>query len=456
MADTIEIKVPDLGHDEAEVIEVLVKPGDRIGVDDPLITVESDKASMEVPSPAAGTVEAVAVAVGDKVKTGQTILTLKADESGTEKGGAAEPAAAPQAEAASPAKPAPDERAADAPAAAPAPSAAAAPPAVERKADADAPGPRPAPIPSEPIDPAAFRKAHASPAVRKFARELGVDLSRVSGSGPKGRILREDVQRYVKTRLAEAERGAAGGGALPPLPTVDVAAFGPVETQPLSTINKLTGRNLHASWVNIPHVTQFDEADITELEAFRKRLAEEYRERGVKMTPLPFLIKAAVAALKAFPRVNSSLAPDGENLILKRYYHIGIAVDTPDGLVVPVIRDADRKGLVELAEAVMDLATRARNKRLKPDELKGGCFTISSLGGVGGTAFTPIINPPEVAILGVSRAAHKPHWDGERFVPRLMLPLSLSYDHRVIDGVLGARFTRYLAEVLGDLRRLLL
>jgi pyruvate dehydrogenase E2 component (dihydrolipoamide acetyltransferase) len=317
---------------------------------------------------------------------------------------------------------------------------------------------------SRKVDETSFAQAHASPAVRRFARELGADLGRVKGSGRKGRILKEDVQAWVKAQLqagagrSDSAGGSLGGLDLAPAPEVDFEKYGPVETEPLTKIQKLTGANLHRSWVTIPHVTQFDEADITELEAFRKSMKAEAEQRGVKLTPLPFQILAVVAALKEFPRFNASLSADGENLVMKGYVHIGIAVDTPRGLVVPVIRDADQKGLFQLAEELSDLASRARDRKLSPDDMGGGSFTISSLGGIGGTAFTPIVNPPEVAILGVSKAAMKPVWNDEtsEFEPRLMLPLSLSYDHRVIDGVAGARFTSYLAQVLGDIRRLLL
>jgi len=308
------------------------------------------------------------------------------------------------------------------------------------------------------IDEAAFGHAHASPAVRRLAREFGVDLARVKGTGPKERILKEDVQSHVKAELARP-RGAEGGGfgmTLPPLPPVNFAKFGPVETRPLSRIRKLSGSNLHRNWVSIPHITQHDEADITELEAFRKAQAEEAKKSGIKFTMLGFLMKASVVALKQHPEFNASLAPDGESLVLKQYYHIGIAVDTPNGLVVPVIRDVDKKGLLELAKELGEVSARMRAGKIAPTDLQGGCFSISSLGGIGGTNFTPIINAPEVAILGVGKAAMKPVWQGREFTPRLMVPLSLSYDHRVIDGALGARFISYLSSVLSDIRRLVL
>ena len=433
MSDVLEVKVPDIGDfKDVPIIEVLVKPGDSVKPEDPLITLESDKATMDVPAPRAGTVKDVKVRVGDKVSQGALVLTLE--------GSAAEKASAP-------------------PQAEPAPAAPAAPPAP--KAAAAAPRATAAPesptASLEPIDEAKARLAHAGPSVRRFARELGADLSKVTGSGPKNRVLREDVQAYVKTELARP-RGGAGGLPfnLPPLPQIDFAKFGPVELRPLSRIKKLSGANLHRNWVAIPHITQNDEADITELEAFRKGQAEEAKRTGIKFTVLGFLMKAVVVALKQFPQFNASLAPDGESLVLKHYYHIGVAVDTPLGLVVPVIRDVDKKGLLELAKELGDVSGRMREGRINPPDLQGGCFSISSLGGLGGTTFTPIINAPEVAILGVGRASLKPVWDGKQFAPRLMLPLSLSYDHRVIDGAQGARFIAFLATVLSDIRRLVL
>ena len=447
-----EIFVPDIGDfKEVDVIEILVKPGDRVEKESSLITVESDKATMEIPSPVAGIVRELRVKVGDKVAEGTLILLLEEME------GAQPVAAAPQA------KPA---------AAAPKPSLTAAvpaPPVGETRGSADLAEvpplvPRTGPVPYEPIaEPAAF-KPHASPSVRKYARELGVDLARVQGSGQKGRITPEDVQAFVKSALRGAPAAApapAGGAALGLIewPQVDFAKFGPIETQPLSRIKKLTGANLHRNWVMIPHVTQFDEADITELEAFRKGNTADTERQGFKLTLLAFLIKACVTALRQYPEFNASLDKTGANLILKRYYHIGVAVDTPDGLVVPVIRDADRKGVFDLARELAEISKLARDKKLKPGDMQGGTFSISSLGGIGGTAFTPIINAPEVAILGVSKSSMKPVWVGGkdgRFEPRLMLPLSLSYDHRVLDGVLAARFTTYLVSVLSDIRRSLL
>jgi len=439
----IEVKVPDIGDfKDVPVIEVLVKPGDTVKKDDSLVTLESDKATMEVPAPSSGTVKEIRVKVGDKVSEGVAILTM---EGGAEVKAPAKPAPAPapaQAGASLPTKPAP--------AAAPAP--------------APAPAPKPAPVATTPIaegqaaDQTHTAPPHASPGVRRFARELGVDVARVSGTGPKGRILKEDVQGFVKNALAGGVPAAArapGGGlgdlGLPAWPKVDFAKFGPIEAKPLSRIQKISGPALARNWVMIPHVTQFDEADITELEAFRAKVNEENAKAGVKITPLAFLIKAVVAALKKYPALNSSL--DGENLVLKHYWNIGFAADTPNGLVVPVIKNADQKGVMQIAQETSELAAKARDGKLGPADMQGGTFSISSLGGIGGTSFTPIVNAPEVAILGVSKAAMKPMWNGKEFAPRLMMPLSLSYDHRVVDGALGARFTTYLAQVLADLRR---
>jgi pyruvate dehydrogenase E2 component (dihydrolipoamide acetyltransferase) len=432
MAELKEIRVPDIGDFKSvEVIEVLVAPGDTIAAEDSLITLESDKASMEIPAPEGGVVREVRVKVGDHIAEGSPILVLEPGE-------------------ASAAKPAPAAKSAEAPA----PVAAETPaPAPASKATAE-PAPAAKPSPTAHLNEQRFRKAHASPSVRRFARELGVDLGEVGGSGAKGRILREDVQAYVKRALSHG--AAAGGLGVAPMPEVDFSQFGEIETQPLTKINKLTGQNLHRNWVSIPHVTQFDEADVTNLESFRKQMVEEYAAKGVKITMLAFLMKAVVSALREFPRFNASLDPTQENLIVKKYFHIGIAVDTPDGLVVPVIRDVDRKSLVDLAQELGEVSKRAREKKLKPSDMQGGCFSISSLGGIGGTAFTPIINAPEVAILGVSRTSWQPVYENGEFVPRLMLPLSLSYDHRVIDGALGARFTSFLSKLLSDTRRMLL
>jgi pyruvate dehydrogenase E2 component (dihydrolipoamide acetyltransferase) len=436
----IEVKVPDIGdYKDVPVIEVLVKPGDAVGKEASLLTLESDKATMEVPSPAAGVVQDVRVKVGDKVSQGTLILML---EAGAEASAAAAPAAPVAPPAAAPAVPA------AAPAApAPAPQPAAAPPQPTASPTAAL----------EPVDEAGFRNAHASPSVRRFARELGVDLAKVTGSGPKGRILKDDVQGYVKTELARP-RGTGGGlpFSLPPLAQVDFAKFGPVTVEPLTRIKKLSGGHLHRNWISIPHVTQHDEADITEMEAFRKQQSEELKRDGIKFTPLVFMLKAVVVALKQYPNFNASLASDGESLVLKQYFNIGVAVDTPLGLVVPVIRDVDKKGLIEIARELAEVSARMRDGKISPADLQGGCFSISSLGGIGGTAFTPIINAPEVAILGVSKGQLKPVWNGREFVPRLMLPLSLSYDHRVIDGAQGARFITFLSSVLSDIRRLVL
>jgi pyruvate dehydrogenase E2 component (dihydrolipoamide acetyltransferase) len=436
VAETKQVLIPDIGDfKDVPVIEVLVKSGDSIKVEDPLIVLESDKAAIEVPSPFAGVVKDMSVKVGDKVSEGTPVLSMEASEP-------EEAAPAPQSEPtpASPPTPAP----APAPHPAPQPQ-----PSLQ-------PAPPPAPT-LPPVDEAAFAKAHASPSVRRFARELGVNLGMVKGSGPKQRILKEDVQAFVKTELSKPRGGGAELNLLP-WPQVDFAKFGPVELKPLSRIKKMSGANLHRNWVMIPHVTQFDEADITELEALRKETNESTKEEGVKVTILAFLLRASVAALKKFPEFNASLDSDGGemNLVVKNYYHLGFAADTPNGLVVPVIRDVDKKGVIDIGKEMADLAARARAGKLKPIEMQGASFTISSLGGIGGTAFTPIINAPEVAILGVSRAGMKPVYRDGEFVPRLMLPLSLSYDHRVIDGATAARFTSHLVEVLGDLRRVLL
>jgi pyruvate dehydrogenase E2 component (dihydrolipoamide acetyltransferase) len=448
MSQTIEVKVPDIGDfNDVPVIEVMVKPGDTIAAEDPIVTLESDKATLDIPSPAAGVVQAVAVKVGDRVSEGSLILTLTA---------AGAPAQAAATTATGSLAPAPAARTAALPAAPAAP-----PPLPEQGEPVTAPSPVAMPGPADlAAELVGGHKPHASPSVRRYARELGVDVSKVKGSGPKGRILKEDVNAYVKGALAQVAASApagvvpAGGLELLPWPKVDFAKFGPVQASPLARIKKISGANLARNWVMIPHVTQFDEADITELEALRVQLNKENEKSGVKLTMLAFLIKACVAALKKFPDFNSSL--DGENLIYKKYYHIGFAADTPNGLVVPVIRDADKKGVLDIARETAELARLARDGKLKPTDMQGGCFSISSLGGLGGTAFTPIVNAPEVAILGVSKSAMKPVWDGAQFVPRLMLPLSLSYDHRVIDGAAGARFTSYLGQLLADMRRVLL
>lgn len=458
MSETIEVKVPDIGdYKDVPVIEVFVKPGDKVSAEESLITVESDKATMEVPSPASGVVREMRVKVGDKVSKGSLVLVLDAEDKALAKEAApqAERTAAPQAaapQAAAPQAATPEPAPAkEEPPAKPAP-----PPerATEQRAAAPqaAAGPQPAPV-----DEAAFAKAHASPSVRRIAREFGVDLSKVKGSGPKERVVKEDVQAYVKAELARPRGGEGGLGLnLPALQQVDFAKFGPIKTRPLSRIKKLSGAFLHRNWVSIPHVTQHDEADVTELEAFRKSQSNEAKAQGIKFTILGFLMKASVVALKQFPDFNASLGSDGESLVLKEYFHIGVAVDTPNGLVVPVIRDVDKKGLLELARELGEVSERMRGGKISPNDLQGGCFSISSLGGIGGTMFTPIINAPEVAILGVGKAVMKPVWNGKDFGPRLMLPLSLSYDHRVIDGALGARFISFLSGVLGDIRKLVL
>ena len=425
------VAVPDIGDfKDIEVIEVLVKPGDSVAKEQSLITLESDKATMEIPAPAAGVVKSLSVKLGDKVSQGSAVLVLASSESAA-------------------AVPAPQPVAAAAPAAK---TEAAPPPSI----------PRGEPVPVAPRE-ATQSKAHASPSVRKFARELGADLARITGSGPKGRILREDVQGFVKGILAKGAAPAAAPAApqgagldLLPWPDIDFAKFGPVEVKPLSRIRKLSGANLRRNWVMIPHVTQFDEADITDLEAFRKQNTAETEKQGFKLTMLSFLIKAAVTALRQHPDFNASLDKTGQNLVVKKYFNVGVAVDTPDGLVVPVVRDADRKGVFDLARELAEISKLARDKKLKPGDMQGGTFSISSLGGIGGTAFTPIINAPEIAILGVAKSVTRPMWNGKEFAPRLMLPLALSYDHRVIDGAAAARFTAYLANVLSDIRRTLL
>jgi len=433
----IEVLVPDIGDfDEVAVIEVFVKPGDAVKVEQSLITVESDKASMEIPSSHAGVVSELKVKVGDKVKKGSLVAVLQGAAAAAP---VAAPAAAPAAAAAAPVA---------APAAAAAAPAAALPP--------HAPGAPSAALP------------HASPSIRRYARELGVPLAEVKGTGPKGRITQDDVQGFVKGVMAGGVQtaaqkakvpaaAAAAGGGIPGLlawPQVDFAKFGPVERKDLSRIKKISGANLHRNWVLIPHVTNNDDADITELEAFRVQLNKENEKSGVKVTMLAFVIKAVVSALKKFPDFNASL--DGDQLVYKQYFHIGFAADTPNGLVVPVLKDADKKGLLQISQEMSDLAKKARDGKMGPADMTGGCFSISSLGGIGGTHFTPIINAPEVAILGLSKGAMKPVWDGKAFVPRLTLPLSLSYDHRVIDGASAARFNAYLGAVLADFRRVLL
>ncbi|MDI6748731.1 MAG: dihydrolipoyllysine-residue acetyltransferase [Rhodocyclaceae bacterium] len=459
----MEIKVPDIGdfHD-VPVIEVHVKPGDAVKAEDALITLESDKATMDVPSPAAGIVKEVKVKLGDKVSEGTAIVVLEP---------ASEAAApAPQASPAPQAPPAPISAPAAVPETPVAPRAAETPaPAVAAPASTGPTPPTPTiailpppvrmPSPAEIVAELDGVKSHASPSVRRFARELGVDIAQVKGTGPKGRITQQDVQAFVKGVMsgsaAVSPAPSLGDGLnLLPWPQVDFAKFGPIEAKPLSRIKKISGPNLARNWVMIPAVTYHEDADITELEALRVQLNKENEKSGVKLTMLAFIIKAVVAALKKYPELNSSL--DGENLIYKHYWHIGFAADTPNGLVVPVLKDADKKGVIEIAQETAELAKKAREGKLSPTEMQGATFTISSVGGIGGTAFSPIVNAPEVAILGVSKAAMKPVWNGETFVPRLMLPLSLSADHRVIDGALATRFNAYLAQLLSDFRRVLL
>lgn len=444
MSDIVDVFVPAIGDfTDVPIIDVLVKIGDEVKVEDSLITVESDKATMDVPSPVAGVITELLIKMGDKVAEGKLIARVKV--------GAGDTAAT---------------SAAAAPTSTPAPA-----PATEQKPAAVSTTPTAAPVPSPPPTPVATTApstsadhaghAHASPSVRAFARTLGVDVAKVSGSGPKGRITQADVEAFVKDVMtggpalaASAPAGGLSGLNLLPWPTVDFAKFGAIELRPLSRIKKISGANLARNWAMIPHVTQFDEADITDLEAFRVTSNKELEKNGIKLTMLAFLIKAVVQALKKFPDFNASL--DGDNLVLKQYFHIGFAADTPNGLMVPVLRDADKKGIAEIAREMGELAKKARDGKLGPTDMQGGCFSISSLGGIGGTAFTPIINAPEVAILGVSKTQTKPVWDGKAFVPRQMLPLSLSYDHRVIDGAAAARFTSYLSALLVDMRKVLL
>lgn len=456
MANEIKELVPDIGDfSGVEVIEVLVSEGDRIQPEDSLVTLESDKATMEIPATHAGVVKSVTVQVGDTISEGDLLLTLEAaaesdqerpvtrddqveapgvpKQSTDQPSARVAPAQPPAAVAAGPAEGKPQERL-------PGDKEQRHPPV--RQAESDLPAGVP----------------HASPSIRSFARELGVDLARVSGTGRKGRITRPDVQNYIKQMLQGSAPGVAatGGARLPAVPEVDFSQFGEVDVQPLSRIKKISGNHLTACWFNIPHVTQFDEADITDLEAFRKEQKVIAAKQDIKLTFMPFLLKACVGCLKELPDFNSSLSPDQQQLIYKRYYNIGIAVDTPNGLMVPVIRDVERKSILELAVELAEVSGRARQGKLGPADLQGGCFSISSLGGIGGTGFTPIVNGPEVAILGVSRSSMKPVWNGKRFKPRLMLPLSLSYDHRVIDGAQAARFTVTLSALLSDIRRLLL
>lgn len=484
MSKTIEIKVPDIGDfSDVPVIEVLVKEGDRVQAEDGLVTLESDKATMEVPAPAAGTIRELRLKLDDKVSEGDVVAILEVEEGGAETETEPESDTAPAEETAREAagetngakqdsRDQPRETDQDR-----APEQAAKQASKEHsdgsgRGQAEAESGHSAeddePLGGERLSGAAAVDPsgvpYASPVVRKFARELGVDLARVEGSGDRGRILREDVSGFVKSVMSgDGPAAAAAGPAVsglrldfPERPEIDFSRYGETERLALTRIQKISAGHLHRNWIGIPHVTQHDEADITDMEAFRQANAEEAQAQGFKLTPLVFLIKAMVASLKKYPRFNSSLDADGETLILKKYYNIGIAVDTPDGLMVPVLRNCERKGIMELAAELAEVSARARDKKLSPQDIQGGCISISSLGGIGGTAFTPIINAPEVAILGVSRSRMQPVWDGSEFKPRLMLPLSLSYDHRVIDGAAAARFTRFLASRLEDLRRLTL
>ena len=458
MANLVEVKVPDIGDfTDIPVIEILVKVGDTIKKEDSLVSLESDKATMEVPASHSGVVKEIKLKLGDKVSMGAVVLIL--EEAASVGTPPPQPALAKTGEgvAAPPAAPIPSM---DAPL----------PPLAGEGRDggsrAATSAPRPAPaLASQPspvkasADGVVPANVHASPSIRKLAREFGVDLGKVKGSALKGRITEEDVKGFVKTELAKpsSSTGAASGAfSLPQMPFIDFTKFGEIETRALSRIKKLSGNNLHRNWVTIPHVTQQDEADITEVEAFRVKTNEEIAKSGVKVTMLAFLIKASVAALKKYPEFNASLEPGGENLILKKYFNVGFAADTPNGLVVPVIKNADQKSIIDIAKEMSELAAKAREGKLSPTEMQGGCFSISSLGGIGGTFFTPIINAPEVAILGVSKSSMKPTWNGKEFVPRMILPMSLSYDHRVVDGAAGARFTTYLASLMSDIRKLVL
>lgn len=418
----IDVKIPDIGDfKDVPIIEVLVSPGDMVQPEDPLLTLESDKAALEVPAPQAGKVVEVLVKVGDKVSEGVAILKLEGESGEAEKADSAPEPAAPA--------------------------------AATSKAAAEAPPTASAPTASRSIPaPMSFGDAHASPSVRRLARELDVDLKKLTGTGEKGRITKDDVKRAIAGK-AEA---IAGGTGIPEIPAQDFSKFGPIKEKPLSRLKKLSGPHLHRSWLNIPHVTHNDEADITELDAYRKQLDTKAKKDGYRVTLISFLLKASVACLKEFPEFNASLSPTKDSLIFKQYYNIGVAVDTPDGLVVPVIKDVNAKGIIDLSKELGDISAKMREGKITPADISGGTFSISSLGGIGGTAFTPVVNAPEVAIMGVVRSSMKPVWDGEAFVPRLILPLCVSYDHRVIDGALAARFTRRMAEILGDVRQLVL
>ena len=439
MSSIKDVLVPDIGEfDAVEVIEVLVKSGDTVSAEDALLTMESDKASMDVPSPFSGTVKTIKIKAGDKVSQNDLILTLVVKE--LETAVTETSAETVNSEATAPEnKDIVSTRESE---------------STSSGAVSKEPARRPPPIVMS-VNQKSFLRAHASPSIRKFARELGVDLSQVHGSGRKERITKEDVQEFVKQALGGTASGtAAAGSGIPAMPEIDFSKFGPVEIKPLSRIQKKAAVNLHRGWLNLPIVTHHDEADITELEYFRKSLKDEAAKQGVKVTPLVFLLKACVVAIRKHPNFNSSLTADKENLVLKKYLHIGVAVDTPDGLVVPVIRDVEQKGLLELAKELGEVSEKARAKKLKTNDIQGGCFSISSLGGIGGTAFTPLVNAPEVAILGVTRSRMMPVWNGKEFLPRLMLPMDLTYDHRVIDGAQAARFMVDLCEILSDMRRM--
>ena len=493
MSEVREVKVPDIGDfDAVPVIEVLIKPGDTVAKDDGLVTLESDKATMEVPAPFDGTVKEVKVSEGDEVAEGDLLALIEAADAGDDGGDDGEEESAPPQrgegrDEGQTTQSSGNDSEAGSPPPQPSPASGGGSPTRTARSNGDGDGedkdesrhppeqpperdmesrksgqtdagrPSTPPVPFDASVVMPGETPHASPAVRAFARELGVDIANVEGTGRKGRIQREDVQKYVKRALARGAKPLSSEGTgldLLPWPKVDFSKFGEVEEQELSRIQKISARNLARNWAVIPHVTQHDQADITEMEAFRKKLGKENAD--LKITPLVFLIKAVVAGLKEYPRFNASLKDDGQTLVMKKYFHVGIAVDTPNGLVVPVLRDCDRKGLLELASELAEISAKARDGKLSQGDMSGGCFSISSLGGIGGTSFTPIINAPEVAILGVSRSSMQPVWNGEEFRPRLMLPLSVSYDHRVIDGALAARFAAFLAKTLGDIRRLLL
>ncbi len=459
MSQTHDIVVPDIGDFEnVDVIEVLVRPGDTVSAEDPLITLESDKATMDVPSPTAGVVKELKISVGDKVSEGSLVAILEAAESTESDAPSSKPASStsssPRSDAESKPNGAQVQHETDQ--SETFPEVASSPESESGvKDERSSVPPPPASLPSDTPTPLSGLP-HASPAVRRFARELGVDLTKVTGRGPRGRILIEDVRDFVKTALISPSSAPTEGSGIPTIPEVDFSKWGPVEMQALSRIKRISGKHLHRAWLNVPHVTHHDEADITELESFRQSLKDEAARSGLRVTLLAFVIKAVSRALKTYPVFNSSLAPDGEHLILKNYFHIGVAVDTPGGLVVPVVRNVDQKGVLDIVKDLADLSARARDGKLKPDEMQGGCFSISSLGGIGGTAFTPVVNAPEVAILGLTRARMMPQWDGASFQPRLMLPLDLSYDHRVIDGAQAARFVADLVATLEDARRMLL